>query len=190
MTAHHFSPYYMPPVYIPALVVLLVVALYCQRHYPDVWRRIRVGFRMGAISTLALDAARHAQLASGGSSGHVRENSNRKQGFRSVLPCWPLCALSQRRKFWTFLRFCMGEARNPESHHYLGSGVADGGRAWNDDPSAHGGYGLTFQCEPCLATIFYDRFGVALRFLAHHFLTDAERGGLLESLRGGKTFHG
>lgn len=65
MTAHEFAKLYMPFLYIPALVALVLVALYCRQHYPDVFRRIVVGFGMGIIATLALDAVRGAGVIHG-----------------------------------------------------------------------------------------------------------------------------
>ena len=65
MAAHQFAVYYVPLVYLPALAVLAAIALYCRVPYPDVTRRIVVGFAAGAVATLALDAARLAGVAHG-----------------------------------------------------------------------------------------------------------------------------
>ena len=59
------TAYYVPIVYIPALIILFSIALYCHRRYPDVFRRIAVGLGVGAIATLALDAARQAGVIHG-----------------------------------------------------------------------------------------------------------------------------
>lgn len=64
-TAHEFARWYIPLIYIPAMLVLLGVTLYCRRRYPDVYRRIVTGFGMGAVATLALDAARQAGVIHG-----------------------------------------------------------------------------------------------------------------------------
>lgn len=54
-TAHSFAAVYIPFVYIPAFVILLGIALYSRKHYPEVFRKIVVGFTVGAFSTIFLD---------------------------------------------------------------------------------------------------------------------------------------
>ena len=54
-TAHEFASYYIPLVYIPALVILLIIALYVRGRYPDIFRRIVVGYGVGAFATIFLD---------------------------------------------------------------------------------------------------------------------------------------
>ena len=63
--AHEFASWYVPLVYIPALLILAAVALYSRRRYPDLYRRIVVGFVFGVIATLALDAVRQAGVIHG-----------------------------------------------------------------------------------------------------------------------------
>ncbi len=58
--AHEFARWYLPFVWIPALVALAGVTLYTRRRYPDVFRRIVVGFGVGALATVVLDAVRQA----------------------------------------------------------------------------------------------------------------------------------
>jgi hypothetical protein len=64
-TAHLFAKWYIPLVYVPALLLLLGITLYCRRRYPDVFRRIVVGFGLGAAATMALDVARQAGVIYG-----------------------------------------------------------------------------------------------------------------------------
>lgn len=63
--AHAFARFYLPLVWIPALVGLAGIALYTRRRHPDVFRRIVVGFGMGAVATIALDTVRHAGVIHG-----------------------------------------------------------------------------------------------------------------------------
>jgi hypothetical protein len=58
--AHDFARWYVPLIYAPAMLLLLAVALYSRRHYPDLFRRIVVGFGLGALATIALDVVREA----------------------------------------------------------------------------------------------------------------------------------
>ncbi|GIX48432.1 MAG: hypothetical protein KatS3mg131_2643 [Candidatus Tectimicrobiota bacterium] len=65
MTAHQFASWYLPWVYLPAMGVLAAIVLYARRRHPDLCRRILVGFGMGAVATVALDAAREAGVIHG-----------------------------------------------------------------------------------------------------------------------------
>lgn len=65
MAAHEFAVYYVPLLYLPALLGLAVIALYCRRAYPDITRRIVVGMGVGVVATLALDAVREAGVIHG-----------------------------------------------------------------------------------------------------------------------------
>jgi hypothetical protein len=55
MTAHQFAEWYIPIVYIPALIGLIAIAWYSKSRYPDLFRRIVVGFGIGALATVGLD---------------------------------------------------------------------------------------------------------------------------------------
>lgn len=65
MTAHQFARWYIPLVYVPAMAGLVAIALYCRRRYPDVFRRIVVGFGSGALATVALDFSRQMGVIQG-----------------------------------------------------------------------------------------------------------------------------
>ena len=65
MAAHQFALYYVPLVYLPTLVLLAAIALYCRMPHPDITRRIVVGLGAGAVATLALDAVREAGVIHG-----------------------------------------------------------------------------------------------------------------------------
>jgi hypothetical protein len=64
-TAHDFATVYIPFIYVPALLALAAIAIYSRRRYPDIFRRIVVGFGMGAVATLALDAVRASGVIHG-----------------------------------------------------------------------------------------------------------------------------
>lgn len=65
VTAHEFAKIYIPFVYVPALILLAAIAIYSRRQYPGIFRRIVVGFGMGAVATLALDAVRASGVIHG-----------------------------------------------------------------------------------------------------------------------------
>lgn len=64
-TAHAFAQFYVPLVYLPAVMLLVGIALYSRSRWPDLFRRIVVGLTAGAVGTLALDAARQAGVIHG-----------------------------------------------------------------------------------------------------------------------------
>ena len=200
MTAHQFAAYYMPLVYIPSLVVLLLIALYCRRHYPDVWRRIWVGFCMGAISTLALDAARQAGVIHGWLPadmpvlfGNMVTASKDFAVFYSV---GMFVHFMNGANFGLFYAFVWGKRDSQ------GAAIA-WAVAWllvvelgmmTLPPMGPmvGLFGVNYAWPQLFLITFVAHvlFGVALGFLVHHFLTNAERGGIIDYLRGGKTIQG
>lgn len=64
-TAHEFAEWYVPLIYVPALTTLVLIAVYSRGRYPGLFRRIVVGFGMGAVAALALDAVRQAGVIYG-----------------------------------------------------------------------------------------------------------------------------
>lgn len=55
MTAHQVAGWYIPLVYIPALIGLIAIGWYSRSRYPDLFRRIVMGFSIGALATVGLD---------------------------------------------------------------------------------------------------------------------------------------
>lgn len=55
MAAHQFAAWYVPLVYLPALIIFIGIAVYTKNRYPDIFRRILVGFGIGALATVGLD---------------------------------------------------------------------------------------------------------------------------------------
>ena len=54
MTAYEFAKLYIPLVYIPAMAALIIVTLYCRHYYPDIFRRIVMGFKKRNIQEAVL----------------------------------------------------------------------------------------------------------------------------------------
>jgi len=63
--AYEFASFYLPFIYIPAIVILLGITLYSKKHYPDVFRRIVIGLGVGVLSTVALDFFRQMGVING-----------------------------------------------------------------------------------------------------------------------------
>ncbi len=55
MSAHAFARVYLWVALIPSLVVLLGIALYSRKRYPDLYNRIWAGLAAGAVATVFLD---------------------------------------------------------------------------------------------------------------------------------------
>lgn len=55
---HEFASKYIRYIYAPAHLILAVIAVYSRNRYPDLFRRITVGFSVGVFATLVLDAVR------------------------------------------------------------------------------------------------------------------------------------
>jgi len=62
---HSFASTYVPFVWIPSLVILLLVTLLSARIFPALANRIVAGFAAGAIATLALDSFRQLGVIHG-----------------------------------------------------------------------------------------------------------------------------
>lgn len=63
--AHEFAWPYLLFLYLPSLIVLLALAVYSRRKYPDIYRRIVVGLTSGAIATIGLDWIRQMGVING-----------------------------------------------------------------------------------------------------------------------------
>ena len=197
MTAHQFAAYYFPLIYIPALVLLLLIALYCRRHYPDIWRRIWVGFCMGAISTLALDAARQAGVLHGWLPADTAVMFGKmvtaSKDFTVFYAVGLMVHYFNGASFGLFYAFMWGRRGSQ------GTAIAWavtwllvvelGMMTLPPMGPMVGLFGVNYAWPQLflVTLVAHVLFGVALGFLVHHFLTDAERGGIFDYLRGGKT---
>ncbi len=65
LEAHQFARFYIPLIYLPALVALIGLILYSRSRYPDLFRRIVVGMLAGMVATVALDAIRQMGVING-----------------------------------------------------------------------------------------------------------------------------
>ncbi len=65
MFMHRFAGWYVPLVLLPAVAILIIVALYSRRRYRWLYERIVVGLGAGAIATFALDFFRQLGVIHG-----------------------------------------------------------------------------------------------------------------------------
>lgn len=71
--AHEFAWPYLLYLYIPSMIVLVAIALYSRKRYPDLFRRIVIGLAVGAIATIGLDWIRQMGVINGWLPGDTPE---------------------------------------------------------------------------------------------------------------------
>ena len=194
-TAHEFARLYIPFVYLPAMLLLVGIALYGRRTYPDLTRRIVVGFGMGAVATIALDAIRQMGVIHAWLPGDTPVMFGKvATGSPSFLVHWPaglLVHVLNGADFGLFYAFVWGKRAS------YGSAVL-WATAWaliveigmmTGPPMGPMvglfGYNYAWPQLFILTLVAHVFFGVTLGLLVQHFLRDEDRGGLFSFLRGG-----
>jgi hypothetical protein len=193
--AHEFARFYIPLVWIPALLLLGGIWAYSRKAYPDVARRILVGFAVGAISTVALDAVRQAGVIHGWLPGDTPEMFGKMAtGSPNFTTYWPVGLLIHALNgadFGLFYAFVWGK----RSTYGAAVGWAVAWASLVEIGMMVGppmgpmvglfGYNFAWPQLFLLTLVAHLFFGVALGLLIQHFLTDEDRGGLLRFIRGG-----
>lgn len=192
-TAHEFAAGYVPLVYLPAMVVLVAIALYARNSDPGLFRRIAVGFSMGAVATLALDAIRQMGVIHGWLPGDTPVLFGRMvTGSDAFAVFWPAGLAVHYLNgagFGLFYAFVWGRqgsyraaavwatawALVLELGMMLGPPMGPMAGPFGVDHSWPGLFLVTL-----VAHVFY---GVTLGLLVERFLTPADRGGLIAFLR-------
>ncbi len=193
--AHEFARWYVPLVWIPGLLVLGGIAVYARRHHPDLFRRIVVGFGMGAVATVALDAFREAGVIHGWLPGDTPVMFGKmvtgSSSFATFYPVGLLVHVLNGADFGLFYAFVWGKRpsyRNAVLWAVAWAVLLEIGMM-TGPPMAPmvGPFGYNFAWPQLflLTLAAHVAFGIALGLLVQHFLTDEDRGGLLAFLRGG-----
>lgn len=196
-TAHQFAQGYIPFVYIPALVILAAVTLYCRKHHPDLYRRIVVGLTMGAVATVALDAVREAGVIHGWLPGDSPVMFGRmatgSSNFASFYPAGLFVHYLNGASFGLVYAFVFGKrntARNAVLWATAWALVLELGMM-TLPPMAPmvGPFGVGFAWPQLFLLTFVAHvfFGVTLGLLVQHFLKDEDRSwlrGLIAPVRG------
>ncbi len=194
-TAHLFAKWYVPLVYVPAMLLLLGIALYCRRRYPDVFRRIVVGFGLGAVATIALDAVRQAGVIHGWLPADTPvmfgKMATGSANFAFFYPVGLAVHYLNGANFGLFYAFVWGKRKS-----YL-SGVL-WATSWSlvlelgmmmGPPMGPmvGLFGYNFAWPQLFLLTFVAHvvFGTALGLLIQHFLTDEDRRWLVPFVFGG-----
>ncbi|MDQ8198223.1 hypothetical protein QEH56_08705 [Pelagicoccus enzymogenes] len=186
LTAHEFAEWYIPFVYIPALLGLLGIGLYCRKRYPDIWRRIWVGFAMGATATLALDAIRQMGVIHGWLPGDTPVMFGKMATGSSVFSEYYWAGLAihfiNGANFGIVYAFVWGKRKSAVQ-------AAIWGVVWSETMELGmmlgppmgpmvGLFGVRYAWPQLFALTFvaHIAFGLAMGLLVQHFLTNREHG--------------
>lgn len=197
--AHEFAANYLVFVYLPAMLVLAAIVLHARNRYPELFRRIVVGFSMGAVATLALDAIRQMGVIHGWLPGDTPVLFGRMvTGSDAFLVLWAAGLAVHYLNgagFGLFYAFVWGWrgsygsaviwatvwALVLELGMMLGPPMGPMVGLFGVDHSWPGLFLITL-----VAHLF---FGVTLGLLVEKFLTPADHGGLMAFLRGRRRAH-
>ena len=192
--AHDFAKFYIPLLWIPAILILAGILLYSHKRYPDLFRRIAVGLAMGAIATLALDAVREAGVIHGwlpGDTpvmfGKVATGSN---NFAFFYPVGLLVHYMNGANFGLFYSFVWGKRRSRLNAVFWAitwALVVELGMMLGPPMGpmvGPFGYNYAWPQFFILTFVAHVVFGTTLGLLIQHFLREEDRGGLITFLRG------
>lgn len=192
--AHEFARFYVPLVLVPALMLLAAIALYARRRYPDVTRRIVVGFAMGAVATLALDAFRQAGVLHGWLPGDAPvmfgKMATGSPDFSVFYPAGLLIHLLNGANFGLFYAFVWGKRPSYKNAVLWATVwallVELGMMTLPPMGPMVGPFGYNFAWPQLflLTLAAHIAFGVTLGLLVQRFLREKDRGGLWAFLRG------
>ncbi len=194
ITAHEFAKYYIPFVYLPAIIALAGVALYCRRRYPDIFRRIVVGLGVGMIATVSLDFFRQMGVINGWLPGDTPvmfgKMATGSGSFAVYYPAGLLVHFFNGACFGIFYTFVWGK----RSSYLSAIGwalfwlilVELGMMTLPPMAPMVGMFGYNYAWpELFLLTLAaHIAFGVTLGILVQYFLKDGDRGGLPSFVKG------
>jgi hypothetical protein len=192
--AHEFARFYIPFVYLPAILLLIGIALYGRKVYPDLTRRIVIGFGMGAVATIALDAVRQAGVIHAWLPGDTPVMFGKvATGSPNFLVYWPaglLVHVMNGADFGLFYAFVWGKRASYKSAVLwatIWALIVELGMMTAPPMGPMVGlfgYNYAWPQLFILTLVAHLFFGVALGLLVQHFLKDEDRGGLFSFMRG------
>jgi hypothetical protein len=194
MTAHTFAKPYIWWVYVPAIIVLIAVVAYTRRRYPDIHRRIVVGFSMGAVATVALDAVRQAGVIHGWLPGDTAvmfgKMATGSNNFSFFYPAGLLVHYLNGADFGLVYAFIWGK----RAHYWAAVGwatvwalIVELGMMLGPPMGPMVGlFGVRYAWPQLflLTLVAHIAFGIALGLLVQTFLKDVDRSGLWHFLKG------
>lgn len=196
-TAHEFAKWYIPIVYVPAMIALAAAAVYARTHYPDVFRRIWVGFAFGVVATLALDAARQAgvihQWLPADTPVMFGKMATGSPDFAVYYPVGLAVHYLNGANFGLFYAFVWGKRPsrwNAVLWATLWALLLELGMMTGPPMGPMVGlfgYNYAWPQLFLLTLVAHILFGIALGLLVQSFLTHEDRGGFVPFLTGGST---
>jgi len=194
ITAHAFARLYIPLVYLPAIALLIGIALYCRRRYPDVYRRIIVGFGCGAIATIALDALRQMGVINGWLPGDTPamfgKMATGSSNFSVYYPVGLLVHYLDGADFGLFYVFVWGKRKSFRASVFWAViwllFVELGMMTLPPMGPMVGLFGVRYMWPQLflLSLVAHVAFGIALGLLVRQFLRDEDQGWLITFLQG------
>jgi hypothetical protein len=192
--AHEFARFYVPFVWIPALILLAVIAIYSRKHYPDVARRILVGFAMGAVATIALDTIRQMGVIHGWLPGDTPvmfgKMATGSPNFATYWPVGLLVHFMNGANFGLFYAFVWGKRGSYRAAVLWATAwalVVEIGMMTGPPMGPMVGlFGFNFAWPQLfiLTLVAHVAFGITLGLLVEHFLRDEDSGGLWAFVKG------
>ncbi len=192
--AHEFARFYVPFVLIPGLLALGGIALFGRRAYPDLTRRIVVGFAMGAVATIALDTIRQMgvlhQWLPGDTPVMFGKMATGSANFAIYWPVGLLIHYLNGANFGLFYAFVWGKRPSYRSAILWATvwalALEMGMMIGPPMGPMVGLFGYNFAWPQLfvLTLVAHLFFGVTLGLLIQHFLKHEDRGGLFTLLRG------
>jgi hypothetical protein len=192
--AHEFAVWYLPFVYVPALVALAAIAIYSRRRYPDLFRRIWVGFGMGAVATIALDAVRQAGVIHGWLPGDTAVMFGKmvtgSANFSVYYAAGLVVHYLNGANFGLFYSFVWGKRKSYRAAIgwvTLWALIIELGMMTGPPVAPNVGlFGVNYAWPQLflLTLVAHLLFGLTLGILVQHFLSDADRGWLVPFLLG------
>jgi hypothetical protein len=194
ITPHEFARLYIPWVYLPAMIALIAITLYCRRHYPDVFRRIVVGFGFGAICTIALDSFRQMGVINGWLPGDTPtmfgKMATGSNNFALYYPAGLLVHFLNGANFGIFYTFVWGKRKSYGWAAVWATVwllIVELGMMIGPPMGPMVGlFGIRWAWPQLflLTLAAHVAFGIPLGLLCQHFLRDEDRGWLLRFLAG------
>ena len=192
-TAHEFAAWYIPWVYLPALVALVLIVLGAYRSYPDICRRILGGLCAGAIATLALDAVRQAGVIHGWLPGDTPvmfgKMATGSNDFSVFYPVGQFVHYLNGANFGLFYAFVWGKQRSAWAAACWATAwalIIELGMMLGPPMGPMVGlFGARYAWPQLflVTLVAHVAFGIALGVIAQALLKDEDRGGLLRFLQ-------
>lgn len=194
MGAHDFAKFYIPLVYIPALLILVGLTLYSRANYPDLFRRIVIGMGAGIVATVALDFFREMGVINGWLPGDTPAMFGKAAtGSRSFAVYYPVGYMvhflngANFGLFFTFLWGRQNSYRRSVAWAVLWLIVVELGMMTGPPMTPIvGPFGTNFAWPQffLLTLTAHIAFGTVLGLLTHLWLKPEDQGGLIKFLEG------